>query len=136
MTDTNEQPGTPAEKPAENAPPAAAAAPATAAVMPPELQADGIEPHGEPHKLGILNDVSIALTIEVGRAQIKIRDLLNLSKGSIIELNKSAGDPVEIYANGKLISVGNIITANGKYCVRLTSMPQNNLNLEAESDGK
>lgn len=134
----DEQPATPTEKPAETAAPAAAAAaaPAQATVMPPELQNDGVEHHGEPHKLGILNDVSIALTIEVGRAQIKIRDLLNLSKGSIIELNKSAGDPVEIYANGKLISVGNIITANGKYCVRLTSMPQNNLNLETDTDGK
>ena len=77
----------------------------------------------DPSKLGILNEVSIVLTIEVGRAQIKIRDLLNLSKDSIINLNKMAGEPVDIYANGKLISKGNIITANGQYCVRLTSVP-------------
>lgn len=81
--------------------------------------------HGlSPDKLGILNDVAIAISIEVGRSQIKIRDLLNLTKGSIIELNKMAGDPVDIYANGRLISTGNIITANGKYCVRLLSMPE------------
>lgn len=77
----------------------------------------------DPSKLGILSDVSIVLTIEIGRAQIKIRDLLNLTKDSIIDLNKLAGEPVDIYANGKLISKGNIITANGKYCVRLTSIP-------------
>lgn len=77
----------------------------------------------DPSKLGILNDVSIVLTIEIGRAQIKIKDLLNLTKDSIIDLNKLAGEPVDIYANGKLISKGNIITANGKYCVRLTSIP-------------
>lgn len=77
----------------------------------------------DPNKLGILNDVSIVLTIEIGRATIKIRDLLNLTKDSIIDLNKLAGEPVDIYANGKLISKGNIITANGKYCVRLTSIP-------------
>ncbi|MHB1947038.1 MAG: flagellar motor switch protein FliN [Gammaproteobacteria bacterium] len=77
-----------------------------------------------PDKLGILNDVAIAISIEVGRSQIKIRDLLNLTKGSIIELNKMAGDPVDVYANGRLISTGNIITANGKYCVRLLSMPE------------
>lgn len=71
-----------------------------------------------------LNDMSVALTIEVGRTQIKIRELLNLSKDSIIELNKGAGEPVDIYANGKLISRGNIITANGKYCVRLTTIAQ------------
>ncbi|MDR3476579.1 MAG: FliM/FliN family flagellar motor switch protein [Gammaproteobacteria bacterium] len=73
--------------------------------------------------LGILNEVSITLSIEIGRAQIKIRDLLNLTKDSIIDLNKLAGEPVDIYANGKLISKGNIITANGKYCVRLLSIP-------------
>lgn len=80
----------------------------------------------DPNKLGILNDVSILLTIEIGRTQIKIRDLLNLTKDSIIDLNKLAGDPVDIYANGKLISKGNIITANGKYCVRLTAIPDKN----------
>lgn len=73
-------------------------------------------------KMGLLNDVFIQLTIEIGRAHIKIRDLLNLSKGSIVELDKLAGEPVSVYANGKLISMGNIITANGKYCVRLTSI--------------
>lgn len=80
----------------------------------------------DPSNLGILNDVSILLTIEIGRAQIKIRDLLNLTKDSIIDLNKLAGEPVDIYANGKLISKGNIITANGKYCVRLTTIPETN----------
>lgn len=79
------------------------------------------------NKMDLLNDVQVSLTIEVGRAQIKIRDLLNLSKDSIIDLNKNAGDPVDIYANGKLISRGNIVTANGKYCVRLTSVALNNL---------
>ena len=73
------------------------------------------------NKIDILNDVYIALSIEVGRTHIKIRDLLSLSKGSVIELDKLAGEPVDIYANGKLISRGNIITANGKYCVRLMS---------------
>lgn len=77
-----------------------------------------------PNDIGFLNDVQIVLTIEVGRTQIKIRDLLNLSKDSIIDLNKSSGEPVDIYANGRLISRGNIITANGKYCVRLTSIAQ------------
>ncbi|VVC77080.1 Flagellar motor switch protein FliN [Aquicella siphonis] len=78
----------------------------------------------DPNKLGILNDVTIVLTIEIGRAQIKIKDLLNLTKDSIIDLNKLAGEPVDIYANGKMIAKGNIITANGKYCVRLTSIPE------------
>ena len=69
-----------------------------------------------------LNDIYVSLTIEIGRAQIKISDLLNLTKGSVIELNKLAGEPVDVYANGKLISTGNIITANGKYCIRFASV--------------
>lgn len=77
--------------------------------------------------LDILNDVQIVLNIEIGRTQIKIRDLLNLTKDSIIDLNKNAGEPVDIYANGKLISRGEIVTANGKYCVRLTSVALSNL---------
>ena len=78
----------------------------------------------DPNKLGILNEVNITLTIEVGRATLKIKDLLALTKDSILDLNKPAGDPVDIYANGKLISQGNIVTVNGKYCVRLTSIPE------------
>jgi flagellar motor switch protein FliN len=80
----------------------------------------------DPNKLGILNDVSITVTIEIGRTQLKIKDLLNLTKDSIIDLNKLAGEPVDIYANGKLIAKGTIITANGKYCVRLSSIPDKN----------
>lgn len=91
-----------------------------------EPRVEPIENKGQPSlntiDMEFLNDVKIALTIEVGRTQIKIRDLLNLSRDSIIDLNKNAGEPVDIYANGKLISRGNIITANGKYCVRLTSV--------------
>ncbi len=74
-------------------------------------------------RMDILNDVVVTITIEIGRAKLKIRDLLNLTKGSVLELDKLAGDPVDVYANGKLISIGNIITANGKYCVRLMSTP-------------
>ncbi len=77
------------------------------------------------NRLGLLQDVMIPITIEVGRTQMKVRDLLALDKGSMIELNKAAGEPVDIYVNGKLISVGNIVTANGKYCVRLIAIPDN-----------
>lgn len=85
----------------------------------------------DPNKLGILDEVSVAITIEIGRAQIKIRDLLNLTKDSIIDLDKLAGEPVDVYANGKLISQGNIITVNGKYCVRLISIPKTPVQKEA-----
>ena len=84
----------------------------------------------DPNKLGILDEVTVAVTIEIGRAQIKIRDLLNLTKDSIIDLDKLAGEPVDVYVNGKLISKGNIITVNGKYCVRLISIPNKSVSKE------
>lgn len=90
---------------------------------PPVITSNAI-PIIQPGDMGFLNDVQIVLTIEIGRTQIKIRDLLNLTKDSIVDLNKSAGEPVDIYANGRLISHGHIINANGKYCVRLASIAQ------------
>lgn len=122
---------------------ATAAAPVPAPATPPPADAANTatlnDAKGEPlfdnEKLGILNDVYIILSIEIGRSQIKIRDLLKLSKGSIIELDKLATEPVDIYANGKLIALGNIITANGKYCVRLTSINEKNKS-GAQPDGK
>jgi flagellar motor switch protein FliN/FliY len=52
--------------------------------------------------------------------------LLNLNKNAVIDLNKLAGDPVDIYANSKLIAHGNIITVNGKFSVKLSSIPNIN----------
>lgn len=80
-----------------------------------------------PGKMDFLNDVQVTINIEVGRTQIKIRDLLNLTKDSIIDLNKNSGEPVDIYANGRLIARGEIVTANGKYCVRLLSVALTNI---------
>jgi len=78
--------------------------------------------HIQADKMNLLNDVTVQLTIEVGRAKLTIRDLLALKKDSILELDKASGDPVDIYVNGRLIAKGNIINANGKYCVRLINV--------------
>ena len=69
-----------------------------------------------------LLDVNMSLSIEIGRAQIKLNDLLNLSKGSVIELDKLSGEPLDIFANGKLIAHGEVISVNGKYGIRITSV--------------
>jgi flagellar motor switch protein FliN len=64
----------------------------------------------------------VRVVVEIGRAEIKIRDLLDLKKDAILELDKAAGDLVDIYVNEKLISKGNIITVNGNYCVRIKKL--------------
>jgi flagellar motor switch protein FliN/FliY len=73
-------------------------------------------------KMNLLSDLVVQVSIELGRAKVTIRDLLALKKDSIVELDKAAGDPVDIYVNGKIIAKGNIINANGKYCVKLITV--------------
>lgn len=67
----------------------------------------------------LLNEITMDLTVEIGRAKIKISDLLNLSKGTIVHLDQQADEPLSIYANNKLIAKGHIISANGKYSIRV-----------------
>ncbi len=67
----------------------------------------------------LLNDITMDLTVEIGRAKIKISDLLNLSKGTIVHLDQPADEPLSIYANNKLIAKGHIISSNGKYSIRV-----------------
>lgn len=67
----------------------------------------------------LLNDLCMDLRVEIGRAQIKISELLNLSKGTIIYLDQKADEPLNIYANNKCIAKGHIISSNGKYCIRV-----------------
>jgi|GEM_PF-3918983 len=69
--------------------------------------------------IDILNDVVMDITVEIGRAKMKISELLNLKKGSVIELAQGADEPLHIFANEKLIAKGVIISASGKYCVKI-----------------
>jgi flagellar motor switch protein FliN/FliY len=67
----------------------------------------------------LLNDLCMDLRVEIGRANIRISELLNLSKGTIIYLDQHADEPLNIYANNKCIAKGHIISTNGKYCIRV-----------------
>lgn len=69
--------------------------------------------------LEILNDVVMEIRVEIGRAKMKISDLLNLKKGSVIELAQAAEDPLKIFANDKQIATGLIISTNGKYSIKI-----------------
>jgi flagellar motor switch protein FliN/FliY len=85
-------------------------------ILPDEEKSDRL--FTEEH-IDILNDVVMDITVEIGRAKMKISDLLNLKKGSVIELAQTADEPLHIFANEKLIAKGVIISANGKYCVKI-----------------
>lgn len=70
--------------------------------------------------LNILLDVKLQLTVELGRTELPIKKVLELTKGSIITLNKAAGEPVELYANGKLIAYGEVVVIEDNFGLRIT----------------
>jgi flagellar motor switch protein FliN/FliY len=71
-------------------------------------------------KLGRINDVDMALTVEVGRARMSVRDVLGLEPGGVIELDRSAGAPADVLLNGRLIAQGEIVVVDQDYAVRIT----------------
>ena len=70
--------------------------------------------------LNILLDVKLQLSVELGKAELPIKKVLELTKGSIVTLNKAAGEPVELYANGKLIAYGEVVVIEDNFGLRIT----------------
>lgn len=70
--------------------------------------------------LGILLDVKLQLTVELGKTELPIKKVLELTKGSVVTLDKVAGEPVELYANGKLIAHGEVVVIEDNFGLRIT----------------
>ncbi|PCJ61891.1 MAG: flagellar motor switch protein FliN [Planctomycetota bacterium] len=70
----------------------------------------------------LLMDVSLNMKIEVGRTRMSIDEILRLREGSVIELNKLAGDPVDILVNERLVAKGEILVLNEAFCIRITEI--------------
>ena len=68
----------------------------------------------------VLKSVPVTLSVEVGRTRMKIRDLLRLKQGSVIELERSAGEPLDVLVNNTVVAQGEIVLVNERYGVRLT----------------
>lgn len=80
---------------------------------------------GEINKnLDILMDIKLQLTVELGRTELPIRKVLELTRGSIVELEKVAGEPVELYANGKLVAHGEVVVIEDNFGLRITSITE------------
>ena len=92
----------------------------------PESQTTGAEA-GAPSKvtaenLRVLENVEVQMTVEVGNTEIKIRDLLRLNEGAVIELDRLAGDPLDILVNGTMIAKGEIVMVGERFGVRFTEI--------------
>ena len=74
------------------------------------------------NSIDFLLDVPLTLSVELGRSRMIVNDLLQLGQGSVIELTKIVGDPLEVLVNEKLIARGEVVTLNDKFAVRLTDI--------------
>jgi flagellar motor switch protein FliN/FliY len=68
----------------------------------------------------VLQNISVTLSIEVGRAQIKIKDWMRLTKGSVVELDRVAGEPLDLLINNTVVAQGEVVLVNERYGIRLT----------------
>lgn len=73
-------------------------------------------------ELDFILDIPLEISVEIGRTRMIIKDLLKLNQGSIIELEKFAGEPVEVYVNGKLMAKGEVVVVNERFGVRITEI--------------
>lgn len=76
----------------------------------------------ERRKLDAILDIPVTITMEVGRSQISIRNLLQLNQGSVVELDRVAGEPLDVLVNGTLIAHGEVVVVNDKFGIRLTDV--------------
>ena len=79
-------------------------------------------PEGERRELDFILDIPLDVSAELGRTRLLINELLQLGQGSVVELNKLAGEPLEIFVNGKLVARGEAVVINEKFGVRLTDI--------------
>ena len=78
----------------------------------------------------VLQNIPVTLSIEVGRAVIKIRDLMRLTQGSVVELDRIAGEPLDLLVNNTVVAQGEVVLVNDRYGIRLTRVvpPNERLN--------
>ncbi len=80
------------------------------------------EKRGGPQDIEFLLDIPLEVTVELGRTRMLIKDLLQLGQGSVVELEKLAGEPMEILVNNKLVARGEVVVVNERFGVRLTDI--------------
>ncbi|HJP99441.1 MAG TPA: flagellar motor switch protein FliN [Rhodanobacteraceae bacterium] len=72
--------------------------------------------------MDVILDVPVTMAMEVGRTKISIRNLLQLNQGSVVELERAAGEPLDVFVNGTLVAHGEVVVINEKFGIRLTDV--------------
>lgn len=99
------------------------AGPAVAPAAFPELGEESFSDATEP--LELLAEVELEVTVELGRRRLPLSDVLRLTKGSVVELEKLVGEPLQVYANGRLIAEGEAVVIDEQFGVRVTRLLAN-----------
>ncbi|NNE64792.1 MAG: flagellar motor switch protein FliN [Gammaproteobacteria bacterium] len=73
-------------------------------------------------KLDVILDIPITIAMEIGRTRLSIRNLLQLNQGSVVELDRLAGEPMDVLVNGTLVAHGEVVVVNEKFGIRLTDV--------------
>lgn len=97
---------------------------------PPDFSAD--RSAADMSQIDLLDDVELDVKIELGRTEMYIEDVLALGAGSVVELDKPAGDPVDIYVNDRLVARGEVLVLNDNFCVRINDILSPTPELELE----
>lgn len=87
-----------------------------------DLQDQGGSEAARDVNLEVILDVPVTLSMEVGRTRIPIRNLLQLNQGSVVELDRAAGEPLDVFVNGTLVAHGEVVVVNEKFGIRLTDV--------------
>lgn len=90
----------------------------------PELRA-GRTSDIDAQRVAMLHDVNLRVRIELGRTQMLVEEVLKLGEGSVVELDKLAGDPVDVYVNDRFIARGEVLVLNDNFCVRINEILSN-----------
>ena len=87
-----------------------------------ELEDNGLQGEGPAADLDSILDISVSLSVEIGQTDLSIRNLLQLNQGSVVELDRLAGEPLDVLVNGTLVAHGEVVVVNEKFGIRLTDV--------------
>lgn len=87
-----------------------------------DLHSEGEAPADEDVNLDVILDIPVTLSMEIGRTRINIRNLLQLNQGSVVELDRLAGEPMDVLVNGTLVAHGEVVVVNERFGIRLTDV--------------
>lgn len=107
---------------ANDLPPSGASAPSTTPIAAKFPSFDNIPSMRMPEGMDLLSDVNLNVKIELGRTKMLLEDVLKLGEGTVVELDKLAGDPVDIYVNDRPVARGEVLVLNDNFCVRISEI--------------